>query len=673
MASMKVKVDVDLSVEPNEEHFKDMRFCASKLTDNKDSITVSVIPETTWTILIEFTMPQARQADVEPKIVQVFTDGVADIIDCEVKIPLALPDDDQAKSDKALEKEKQRKVERELKKDPDYRCFLCGKRSKLIQADCCGKWICNDEHKYVAFSYARNSCHRNHSRFTLCAFHHGNEHEGDWQTCEKCKENFKDQMEMYVWYGTNEYNWETLPNPPSYEPTTCIKCGRVIPLADGGYKINKDGYTCDNCYDTPSAYRPPVPQPKKRVPAKAKKPAKPSPAAKTDPQTVDIVFKGAKSQMSKAQRAFLLAKKTVEELQQDLSDTTAKFETVLAEHTKLVAPKLETVTGLQKKFISTCASFLSEDKPPKKPVRKNIATCVLDLFDSLFARHVQLDDEMQTLHDTILDTYFPEPSEEQKEIEDADAFDAMKSYCEDMFFAHTGQHINLDGLRPDMSREEIDDHISGIFDAHPKNPKNRKKTKRELEKEELEKQTEEARTKNINAVYRQLARLFHPDLEQDPELRAKKEVLMKELTSAYEKGDLHTILKLELRWLQNNDGDISKLSDAKLDAYTAALEQQCNEIRDEIYAALHHPRFSPLWDVIIDEMAPLHVCLSDVDDEVMTVEDWAYTLEQDIEELERIQTMPKDAGREQALRVFMKALKKNLTDPIDDFIDDFEF
>jgi hypothetical protein len=49
---------------------------------------------------------------------------------------------------------------------------LCGKTAKLIKTDCCGNWICNDEGKCVIFSYARNSCHRNHSRFTLRGYHH---------------------------------------------------------------------------------------------------------------------------------------------------------------------------------------------------------------------------------------------------------------------------------------------------------------------------------------------------------------------------------------------------------------------------------------------------------------------------------------------------------------------
>jgi hypothetical protein len=52
---------------------------------------------------------------------------------------------------------------------------------------------------------------------------------------------------MYVWYGTNEYNFEKLPNPPAYEPTTCHKCGRMISLGEDGYSSIGGHYFCDNC------------------------------------------------------------------------------------------------------------------------------------------------------------------------------------------------------------------------------------------------------------------------------------------------------------------------------------------------------------------------------------------------------------------------------------------
>jgi len=132
------------------------------------------------------------------------------------------------------------------KSSPDKpRCGLCGKTRRLTKTDCCGNWICDDEHKYVIFSYARNSCYRNHSRYTLCAFHHNERHSGDWKDCPKCRKSF--MTEMYVWYGTNEYNFTTLENPPEYEPTRCSRCGTVIKLGTEAYSCLGEQYWCDEC------------------------------------------------------------------------------------------------------------------------------------------------------------------------------------------------------------------------------------------------------------------------------------------------------------------------------------------------------------------------------------------------------------------------------------------
>jgi hypothetical protein len=125
------------------------------------------------------------------------------------------------------------------------RCGLCGKTRNLVPTECCGQWICDDEANYVLFSYARNSCSRNHRRYTLCGFHHAEGHSGTWQDCPACRKGF--ETELYVYYGTNEYNFTKLPNPPSYEPTKCSGCGRVIRLAEDGYSIQGRRYLCDRC------------------------------------------------------------------------------------------------------------------------------------------------------------------------------------------------------------------------------------------------------------------------------------------------------------------------------------------------------------------------------------------------------------------------------------------
>ena len=101
------------------------------------------------------------------------------------------------------------------------KCGLCGKTKNLIKIECCGNWICDDYDKYVMFSYSTVSCHRNHDRYTLCSYHFHEGHQGHWQDCEECKNNL--ETEMYVYYGTNEFNFEKLRTIPVYEPKKCCK------------------------------------------------------------------------------------------------------------------------------------------------------------------------------------------------------------------------------------------------------------------------------------------------------------------------------------------------------------------------------------------------------------------------------------------------------------------
>jgi hypothetical protein len=129
--------------------------------------------------------------------------------------------------------------------DDQPRCGLCGKTTNLTKTECCGNWICDDEHNYRLFSYARNSCHRNHSCYTVCAAHHAEGHSGRWQDCAECRKNW--ETEIYVWYSTNEYNFEKLENPPEFKPTLCHDCGRRISLGEDGYMVSGGKYFCQRC------------------------------------------------------------------------------------------------------------------------------------------------------------------------------------------------------------------------------------------------------------------------------------------------------------------------------------------------------------------------------------------------------------------------------------------
>lgn len=142
-------------------------------------------------------------------------------------------------------KETQPRAAKKSSTQPVKRCGLCGSTKNLTKTECCGNWICDDEDTYELFSFARNSCYRNHERYTLCGYHFIEGHDGDWKDCAECRDSF--EPEMYVYYGTNEYNFEVLPNPPAYEPTKCADCGKVIALGTDGYSVHGGQYSCARC------------------------------------------------------------------------------------------------------------------------------------------------------------------------------------------------------------------------------------------------------------------------------------------------------------------------------------------------------------------------------------------------------------------------------------------
>jgi len=142
-------------------------------------------------------------------------------------------------------KQKKKNQGKNQKLAEELRCGLCGKAGRLRKTECCDNWICDDWDKYVLFSYARNSCSRNHDRYTLCSYHYNEGHKGDWRECKKCRSDI--EIEMYVWYGTNEYNFVKLENPPKYEPTRCAKCNCVIVLSKDEYSMSGGNYYCTKC------------------------------------------------------------------------------------------------------------------------------------------------------------------------------------------------------------------------------------------------------------------------------------------------------------------------------------------------------------------------------------------------------------------------------------------
>lgn len=134
-----------------------------------------------------------------------------------------------------------------MMKSENPTCGLCGKKiKKLTKTPCCDNWICDDAHEYVLFSYDTNSCYRNHDRYTLCSTHYKENHTGTWQECKKCKDEYR--IENYVDFGTNDFNFEKLKNPPKIT-IECANCQFKSNTAqDFSYQTSR-GWYCnkDKC------------------------------------------------------------------------------------------------------------------------------------------------------------------------------------------------------------------------------------------------------------------------------------------------------------------------------------------------------------------------------------------------------------------------------------------
>ncbi len=217
--------------------------------------------------------------------------------------------------------------------------------------------------------------------------------------------------------------------------------------------------------------------------------------------------------------------------------------------------------------------------------------------------------------ETQLSEYFSnsrnEPDKELKEIFEFVEGESFEEVAESDFqfiktdmqetFEEMGFDIDLEDFTSDLSEEELIrkmfEKLGGVkeqLEAEEESEKKRKKTKKQIAKEEREKKVEEAKNKNISAIYKQLAKIFHPDLERNEKSRAKKEVLMKQLTAAYKQGDLHMLLKLELEWLEKEEDKLEKLSNEKLKIYNQALKEQVEELELQIDLIAQHPRYIPL-------------------------------------------------------------------------------
>ncbi len=299
--------------------------------------------------------------------------------------------------------------------------------------------------------------------------------------------------------------------------------------------------------------------------------------------------------LSKAQRTFNRLVTKVEELRARLDREIHRLDKVLAYYGEYIHPRMQRQMALRKELIRALAPFLHGNRLKQKSERKTLRMVIAEQINEIAGKEGTLTDEdLQAVFKQVHGVDFGQV--EQEEMEE------MRSVMEEMF-GEIGIGIDLSDLRPDMSDEELASKAAEMAERIQQKaeeqesafrPPENRKTKRQLEKEERTRQAEQLRNKSIASVYKQLAKVLHPDLEPDAERKQAKGTLMQELTAAYRNNDLHTLLRLELEWIQRQEGDAERLTEEKLSIYNQVLKEQVSELERELAELPYHPRYQPI-------------------------------------------------------------------------------
>ncbi len=95
----------------------------------------------------------------------------------------------------------------------------------------------------------------------------------------------------------------------------------------------------------------------------------------------------------------------------------------------------------------------------------------------------------------------------------------------------------------------------------------------------------------LRTIYRQLVSNLHPDREPDTKERERKTALMKEVNTAYERRDLHTLFRLQMRFNVQSGPKMANHAREKVQALINLLKERTRILEQQVYEIQRQMRF----------------------------------------------------------------------------------
>lgn len=293
-----------------------------------------------------------------------------------------------------------------------------------------------------------------------------------------------------------------------------------------------------------------------------------------------IVITAPRAQeLSREQQAFNRLTGKIEKMRRRLEERKNELDKALIFYQTEVSPLIKQISILRNQEIVLLYDFYSGKISLRRRQKECLKEYLLKLLDDAFFSDANPGNEITKIFEALEGVSYEHVRKE--------AFEELKNETEKMFsdqgiqtdFSGVNFNSKEDILRKAFElREQMERHTEEINSQRAK----RKKTKRQIEKEQRELKKEEMRKQSISSIYRQLAKILHPDLEQNEEAKAEKEVLMKEVIAAYENNDITTLLRLEMQWLTKETNRLWELGDERIGIYNELMKEQIAELELKI-------------------------------------------------------------------------------------------
>lgn len=238
---------------------------------------------------------------------------------------------------------------------------------------------------------------------------------------------------------------------------------------------------------------------------------------------------------------------------------------------------------------------------------------------------------------------------------------AMQEELRDMLYSRFGLKLDPSLLTGSPDFDKIEEELKKQWQQKESGKKAKPKTKKQLAKEELETQKAALKHKNIRSVYLALAKILHPDTEQDVTLRMEKEEMMKMVTVAYENKDLMQLLQLQTLWITKHDDHFKSLDSTTLNAYIHLLIDQAKELEMELQMLYMNPAYSAIYSFGRQD---LNSASREIKYEGIGYKEMNTKIKADLQQLEM--------GKRTNATV-VRCIREYYEEPVDDFIEDEDY